>query len=81
MDLPFFDNIDFESIAKARKNELAFEEFRVAMDKAIRDIPSEDNPEVFQRRLDELSHDRLYLPLLRIRTYASTILMWGDLSC
>jgi len=67
MELPFFDNVDFKSIAKARQNEIAFEELRIAMNKAIQEIPAETEPHEFQRQLDELSRDLLRLPLLKIQ--------------
>lgn len=67
MELPFFDDVSFEAIAKARKNEVAFEDFRTAMDKALQEIPVGAEPIEFQKRLDELSRDLLRVPLSKIK--------------
>lgn len=67
MQMPYFDGVDFKDIAKARRNEIAFEEFRVAIEKAIRSIPHEADTREFQERLDELSRDYLHTPMLKIQ--------------
>jgi hypothetical protein len=38
MELPYFDQASFDSIAKARRDEIAFEDFRSALNKAFREI-------------------------------------------
>ena len=66
MELPYFDGVDLKAIAKARKDEDSFEEFRQAFDKAVDQIPRESDANEFQRSLDELGRDFLRLPLLKI---------------
>lgn len=66
LDLPFFENVSLSDIVKARRNEAAFEEFRIALDKAFKEIDAlPDSPE-FQKAVDEVCRDLLLLPLARI---------------
>ncbi len=65
-DLPYFDNADFASIAKARQNEVAFEEFRSAMNKAFKEIEATPQSAKFQDRVTEVYHDLLTSPLTKI---------------
>jgi hypothetical protein len=66
LDLPYFDNADFASIAKARQNEVAFEEFRSAMNKAFKEIETSPRSEEFQDRVTEVYQDLLISPLTKI---------------
>lgn len=66
LDLPYFENVSLAEVVKARQNEAAFEEFRVALDKAFKEIEAlPDSPE-FQKAVDEVSRDILLRPLARI---------------
>lgn len=66
LDLPFFENASLSAIAKARRNEAAFEEFRTALDRAFEEIDAlPDSPE-FQKAVNEVSRDLLLLPLAKI---------------
>ncbi len=66
MDLPYFDRASFDSIARARQNEVAFEDFRRALNQAMREINQLSSPQEVQARIDELSRDLLRVPLARI---------------
>jgi hypothetical protein len=66
LELPYFENADFASIAKARQNEAAFEEFRSAMNKAFKEIESLPRTEEFQERITEVYRDLLVTPIVRI---------------
>lgn len=64
--LPFFDNVELSAIVEARKNELAFEEFRLALGDALKQARSTEDSVEFQRELDEISQDLLRLPMERV---------------
>ncbi len=66
-DLPYFDRVDFSSIAKARQDEVAFEEFRIALDKAFREIDSLPQTQEFQNRVSEVYDDLLIAPIANIQ--------------
>lgn len=66
MELPYFDRASFGSIAQARRNEVAFEDFRSAFNQAMREINQLSSPQEVQARIDELSRDLLRVPLARI---------------
>jgi hypothetical protein len=66
MELPYFDRASFDSIARARQNEVAFEDFRSAFNQAMREINQLSSPQEVQARIDELSRDLLRIPLARI---------------
>jgi len=73
MDLPFFNNVDLNAIVSARRNEVAFEEFRIALDKAFKAIKEEAHSPIFQKRVDEITRDLLHLPLLKIDQQMETL--------
>ena len=66
MELPYFDQASFDSIARARQNEVAFEDFRCAYNKAMREINLLSSPQEVQARIEELTRDLLRVPLARI---------------
>ena len=65
-ELPFFENADFASIVKARKNEAAFAEFATAMDKAFSEIEALPYSQEFQNRVNQIYRDLLIAPLSNI---------------
>lgn len=66
MELPYFDRASFDSIARARQNEVAFEDFRSSLNQAMQEINQLSSPQEVQARMDELSRDLLRVPLARI---------------
>ena len=65
LQLPFLSGVSLQELADARKNEAAFNDFRVALDKAFREIESLGDEER-QRTLDEIARDIIHAPLARI---------------
>ena len=65
-ELPFFENAEFASIAKARKNEAAFAEFEFAMNKAFSEIKDLPHTQEFQKKVEEIYGDLLVAPLANI---------------
>ena len=65
LPLPFLSGVSLQELANARKNEAAFNDFRVALDKAFREIESFSGEER-ERRLDEIARDLIHAPLARI---------------
>lgn len=63
--LPYFDGVSNAQLAKARRNEPAFEEFRTALDKAFRAVEGCLEAEL-QARADEVVRDVLLAPVARI---------------
>ena len=66
VQLPYFDQASITSIAKARQDEVAFEEFRQALTKAFQDIQGLTDQGEIQRRSDEILHDIVLVPLKKI---------------
>lgn len=66
LDLPFFENASFVSIAKARRNEAAFEEFRVVLEKAIEESSKLEDGQQKAQRLEEIVRDVLIAPRAKI---------------
>lgn len=66
MNLPYFDRATFSSIARARRNEEAFEGFRDALDTALQEATSLSDPDDIQRQIDEVAHDILTRPIAKI---------------
>jgi hypothetical protein len=66
MNLPYFDQATFSSIARARRNEEAFEGFRDALDTALKEVTSISDPDDIQRRIDEVANDILARPIAKI---------------
>lgn len=66
MTLPYFDQATFDSIAQARRNEVAFEEYRLALKQALREIDQFSSSQEIQERLGEIQHDLLQHPLAKI---------------
>jgi hypothetical protein len=66
LELPYLDNANFSTIAKARKNEAAFEEFRLALDKAFKEIESLPNTPEFQDEVNQVIRDLLLVPVAKI---------------
>lgn len=65
-NLPFFDKADFNSIVKARKNEAAFFEFTLALEKTFKEIEGIKISSKFQDNVNEIYNDILIAPLLNI---------------
>jgi hypothetical protein len=65
MELPFLSGVTLQDLANARENEAAFNDFRVALDKAFKEIES-IGIEERQRRLDEIVRDLILAPLARL---------------
>jgi hypothetical protein len=63
--LPYFDGVSNDQLAKARRNEAAFEEFRTALDKAFRAVEGCSETGL-QARADEVVRDVLLAPVARI---------------
>jgi len=66
MHLPYFDEANFASIAQARRNEVAFEDFRSALRKALKEVEHCSSPQEVQERLEDIHHDLLRQPLAKI---------------
>jgi len=73
LELPFFEKVDLVAIAKARQDELSFEEFRAALDKAFKEIEGLPGSTRFQEQVDEISRDLLLLPVKRIEQRMTTL--------
>lgn len=73
MELPFFENASPEAVVKARRNEAAFEEFRLALDKAFGEIESLSNTAEFQREVDLITREVLLVPTLKIEEQMKTL--------
>ena len=66
VDLPFFENESMSDLARARRGEPAFEDFRIAMDQAFGEIAGLPGSQAFQRQVDEISRDLLSRPIEKI---------------
>ena len=66
MELPYFQNVSIDDLVKARKNELAFQEFRVALDEAFQEIGKLEDEHEIQKRVDQIYRDLIHLPIARI---------------
>lgn len=65
LPLPYLESISFADLARARKNEAAFEEFRVALRKGLQEVEGLEAKD-FQKRVDEIAQDLIHAPLARI---------------
>lgn len=72
VELPYFDKTDAKDLVRARQNEPAFEEFRLAFDKAFKEIEGSDT-EGLQARADEVARDLLRAPVAKISQEASRL--------
>jgi hypothetical protein len=73
IDLPYFENASIDSIIKARKNELAFEEFRLALDQAFIKVDDVSDSSDFQKEIDMIFRDLLQMPLLRVEEQMNSL--------
>ncbi len=73
LELPYFENASPAAIVKARQNELAFEEFRLAMDKAFDTIKALPNTSAFQEEVDLVVRDVLKVPVLKVEAQMKTL--------
>lgn len=64
--LPYFDKVSLEDVARARRNEFAFEEFRVALRKSLGEASAIEDQFERQRRIEEISQDIIRAPLAKI---------------
>jgi hypothetical protein len=67
LNLPFFEEASTFDIIKARKNEVAFEEFRLAIDKAFAGINALPDSTNFQKEVEEIYREMLIVPLLKVK--------------
>ncbi|MBN2034825.1 MAG: hypothetical protein JW836_16285 [Deltaproteobacteria bacterium] len=65
--LPYFRKVTERQIVKARENELAFYEFRVALRKALKEIDCAGR-QLNQEEIDDVVRDVLLLPLSKVET-------------
>lgn len=65
VDLPYLSNVEISELASARKDEMAFQEFRTAFDKAFSELESIEEDQR-QKHIDELVRDLIQTPILRI---------------
>jgi hypothetical protein len=65
--LPYFQDVSNDQLAKARRNEAAFEEFRAALDKAFSSVKGSSDTEL-QSRVDEVVRDLLLKPIAQIES-------------
>lgn len=73
IDVPHFEGADFSKIAEARRNELAFEEFRRALEEAFKEIDALPYTTEYQARVDEVTRDLLIVPLARVNKEMQTL--------
>jgi hypothetical protein len=73
IDLPYFEGTDLSKIVEARRNELAFEEFRRALEKAFKEIDALPSTTEYQSRVDEVARDLLTVPLARVDKRMQTL--------
>lgn len=66
MELPYFNQATFSSIAQARQNEEAFEEFRGALNAAFQEINKASSPREAQDRMQEITRDLILRPVAKI---------------
>jgi len=58
MELPFIDNVDLETLMRVRTDEgQAFENFRLALDKQLRDLRLESDPEKLKLKAENAMHE------------------------
>lgn len=62
--LPYFDRVTEKSLAKARKNEVSFTEFRNAFSKALAEINSGSS--ISRQRIDEIIGDIVLAPVAKV---------------
>ena len=65
VDLPYLSNVEISELAKARKDEASFQDFRIAFDKAFSELDSIEESQL-EKRVDELVRDLIQAPLARI---------------
>lgn len=65
VELPYLSNVEISELANARKDEMAFQEFRTAFDKAFSELESMEEDQR-PKRIDELVRDLIQTPILRI---------------
>ncbi|MEO8611590.1 MAG: hypothetical protein ABI690_27070 [Chloroflexota bacterium] len=73
LELPFFEKVSPLDIVKARKNEIAFEEFRLAIDKAFAGINALPESPNFQKEVEEIYRELLIVPLLKVEQQMKTL--------
>lgn len=64
LSLPYFDRVTEKTLAKARRNEVAFEEFRNAFSKALSEIKSEED--INKQKIDQIIGDLVRLPVAKV---------------
>jgi hypothetical protein len=73
LEIPYIQDADLQDIIKARQNELAFEEFRLAMDKAITELNAISDENAYQSKVKEIQNDLLRLPIKRVEEKMSSL--------
>jgi len=66
LDLPYFDRVDIASLARARQEIAAFEEFRVGYVHGMEEIAKEQDPNTRQQRAAQIMRAYVHAPLARI---------------
>ena len=66
IDLPYMEKVSMADIAKARKEETAFQDFRSALQKACSTLEAETDVTNLQKRADEICQDLIHKPLAEI---------------
>jgi hypothetical protein len=66
LELPYFEKISFSKIASAKRNELAFHEFRLALEKALIETTTLGKSDKRKARIEEVERDILRVPLMKI---------------
>lgn len=90
MNLPFLDDIGIETLMKIRSEDgEAFENFRVEMDKQLRDLRQVDDPETLRIKTDNVVHELTEVQVRQIdrkiaflkeKFFAETVLAAASLS-
>lgn len=67
MELPFIDNLDVETLMKVRTDEgEAFENFRVELDKQLRDLKLVSDPETLRIKTENVVHELMEVQVRQI---------------
>ena len=67
MELPFIENVDVETLMRVRTDEgEAFENFRVALDKQLRDLRLESDPRKLKIKTENAMHELMAVQVRQI---------------
>jgi len=68
LELPYFDKVTYEQIAKARQNEVSFSEFQSALEDAFLEIDALPDTRRFQEMIDQISSDLLHKAIIAVNS-------------